>query len=301
MSAPVRAKWLRHFWQPTAYLLLAVVMTWPLAIELGIKFPSDTGSDMLVHEWTLHWLKQALLNLQNPFFTHLIDSPTGVSLTSHNIAWANFGLWLPFTYAWGQAAATSLTYLLIFTFNAYAMYLFAYDQTRSRAGAWIAGLIFGFFPTTLTDSGHINMLPVGWLPLALLYLDRVVKAPGWRNACLAGLFLALLGITRWQLLAIGAVPAVIFVLFRLYTYRSKVNWHTFARLVASGGVAVLIMAPFLAPVVIAQVTRAHADDLIVYEPAFSSDLLGYFVPHFRLLAWHWLTPLLPANLQFSQQ
>ena len=63
------------------------------------------------------------------------------------------------TYVWGQAAATSLTYLLIFTFNAYAMYLFAYDQTRSQAGAWIAGLIFGFFPTTLSDGGHINMLP----------------------------------------------------------------------------------------------------------------------------------------------
>ena len=99
--------------------------------NLGIQFPSDTGSDMLVHEWTLHWLKQALLNLQNPFFTHLLAHPTGVSLTSHNIAWVNFGLWLPLSYAWGQAAATSLTYLLIFTFNAYAMYLFAYDQTRS--------------------------------------------------------------------------------------------------------------------------------------------------------------------------
>lgn len=301
MTAPLRAKWLRHAGPLAAYSLVAVVMTWPLALQLGAQFPSDTGSDMLVHEWTLHWLKQALLNLQNPFFTPLMYYPTGVSLTSHNIAWANFALWLPLTYAWGQAAATSLTYLLIFTFNAYAMYLFAYDQTRSRAAAWIGGLIFGFFPTTLTDSGHINMLPVGWLPLALLYLDRVIKTPGWRNACMAGLFLALLGITRWQLLAIGAIPTAIFVLFRLFTYRSRVNWHTFARLAAGGGVAALIMAPFLAPVVIAQVTRSHAKDLIVYEPAFSADLLGYFVPHFRLLAWHWLAPLLPASLQFPQQ
>jgi hypothetical protein len=301
MTSSMQVKRFRHVWPLPTYLLISLVMTWPLAIELGTQFPSDTGSDMLVHEWTLHWLKQALLNLQNPFFTHLMDYPTGVSLTSHNIAWANFGLWLPLTYVWGQAAATSLTYLLIFTFNAYAMYLFAYGQTRSQAGAWIAGLIFGFFPTTLSDGGHINMLPVGWLPLALLYLDRAIKAPGWRNACLAGLFLALLGITRWQLLAIGAIPAAIFVVFRLFSYRSRVNWHTFARLIASGGVAVLIMAPFLAPVVIAQVTRSHADDLIVYEPAFSSDLLGYFVPHFRLLAWHWLTQLLPGGLQFPQQ
>jgi hypothetical protein len=301
MTFAMQVKRFRHVWPLPTYLLIALVMTWPLAIELGTQFPSDTGSDMLVHEWTLHWLKQALLNLQNPFFTHLLAHPTGVSLTSHNIAWVNFGLWLPLTFAWGQATATSLTYLLIFTFNAYAMYLFAYDQTRSRAGAWTAGLIFGFFPTTLSDGGHINMLPVGWLPLALLYLDRVIKIPGWRSVGMAGLFLALLGITRWQLLAIGAIPAAIFVLFRLITYRSRVNWRTFARLIASGGVALLIMAPFLAPVAIAQVTRSHADDLLVYEPAFSSDLLGYFVPHFRLLVWHWLTQLLPAGLQFPQQ
>ena len=301
MTAPTQVKRFCHAWPLFTYLLLSLVMTWPLAAELGRKFPSDTGSDMLVHEWTLHWLKQALLNLQNPFFTSLLAHPTGVALTSHNIAWVNFGVWLPLTYAWGQAAATSLTYLLIFTFNAYAMYLFAYDQTRSQAGAWIAGLIFGFFPTTLSDGGHINMLPVGWLPLALLYLDRVIKAGGWRNAFMAGLFLALLGITRWQLLAIGAIPAVIFVLFRLFTYRRRLNLRTLGYLAASGALSLLMMAPFLAPVAIAQLTRSNADDLLTYEPAFSSDLLGYVIPHFRLPLWQWFTQQLPPNLQFPQQ
>ena len=247
-----QVKRFRHVWPLLAYLLLSLVMTWPLVAELGSKFPSDTGSDMLVHEWTLHWLKQSLLNLQNPLFTDLLAHPTGVSLTSHNIAWVNFGLWLPLTYVWGQATASSLTYLLIFTFNAYAMYLFAYDQTRSQAGAWIAGLIFGFFPATLSDGGHINMLPVGWLPLALIYLDRVVRAGGWHNALMAGLFLALLGITRWQLLAIGAIPAAIFVLFRLFQYRRGLNLRTLGTLAASGALSLLMMAPFLVPVVVAQ-------------------------------------------------
>src|SRR5512139_3708624 len=113
MTSSMQVKRFRHLWPLPTYLLISLVMTWPLAKELGALFPSDTGSDMLVHEWTLHWLKQALLNLQNPFFTHLLSHPTGVSLTSHNIAWVNFALWLPLSYAWGQAAATSLTYLLI--------------------------------------------------------------------------------------------------------------------------------------------------------------------------------------------
>ena len=48
-------------------------------------------------------------------------------------------------------------------------------------------------------------------------------------------------------------------------------------------------------------TRSNADDLLTYEPAFSADLLGYFVPHFRLQFWQWFTQQLPPDLQFPQQ
>jgi hypothetical protein len=125
-----------------------------------------------------------------------------------------------------HAAASSLSYLLIFTFNAYAMYLFAVDQTRSRAGAFVAGVIFGFTPITLSDGGHVNMLITGWAPLALISVDRVITAPGWRHAALGGLLFAMLGITRWQLLAIAMVPAAAFLFQRLYTRRATISMRT---------------------------------------------------------------------------
>lgn len=288
-------------WPLRGYALLSLIMTWPLAARLGSAFPSDTGSDMLVHEWTLWFLRNSLLNLQNPFATDLLAHPSGVALTSHNIAWMNFGVGLPLALAFNQAAATSLTYLIVFTFNAYAMYLFAYTQTGSRTGGWVAGLIFGFFPSTLSDGGHVNMIITGWLPLALLYLDRTLLAGGWRNAFFAGLFFALLGISRWQLLAIAAPLAVLFILFQVGAHRRCWRFSTLGWLAAVGGVMLLLMAPLLLPLVVAQVTRASAGNLLIYEPAFSADLLGYFTPHFRLHTWQWLIPLLPPNLQFGQQ
>lgn len=288
-------------WPLRGYALLSLLMTWPLAARLGTAFPSDTGSDMLVHEWTLWYLRNTLLNLQNPFTTDLLAHPSGVALTSHNIAWMNFGVGLPLALAFGQATATSLTYLAIFTFNAYAMYLFAFAQTGSRASGWVAGLIFGFFPVTLSDGGHVNMLITGWLPLALLYLQRVLLAGGWRNAFFAGLFFALLGISRWQLLAMAAPLAVIFVLFQVGACRRCWRPATLGWLAAVGGVMLLVMAPLLLPLAAAQLTRESAGNLLIYEPAFSADLLGYVVPHFRLDSYQWLIPLLPANLQFAQQ
>jgi hypothetical protein len=181
------------------------------------------------------------------------------------------------------------------------MYLFALDQTRSRAGAFVACLIFGFNPITLSDAGHVNMLITGWVPLALLYVDRVIRSPGWRNAALGGLFLALLGITRWQLLAVALIPGVIFLAQRLYRQRAQVTWRTFAFLTAQVVVAGTLMAPFWAPLVVAQLTRPHPDGLLLYEPAFSADLLSYFVPHMDLRLWQWFSAQLPANLQFHHQ
>lgn len=109
-----------------------------------------------------------------------------MDLTSHNIAWLNFALWWPLQAIWGGNAAFSLTYLLLFTVNAFAMYLFVYEQVQSRAAAWLAGLVFGFWPYTLSQAGHPNMIALFGLPLRLLFLRRALNGGSYRQALLTG-------------------------------------------------------------------------------------------------------------------
>jgi hypothetical protein len=291
----------RHLWPLLIYALASIVMTWPLITRLGLEIPSDTGSDFWVHEWTLWWLKQAVLTGQNPYFTHLLARPTGVSLTSHNIAWFNFGLWFPLEGVIGANAAHSLTYLVMFTFNAYAMYLFAYQQVRSWPGALIAGLVFGFFPYTTSGAGHLNLLVTGWLPLTLLFLDRMFKTGAVRDMFMAGLCLALVGISRWQLLAMSVLVVGAFILFRIATNRSTWRPRTFGLIAGVGLVMFVLVSPLLIPVAVEQATREYADDLLTYEPFFSADLLGYVIPHARLSIWSSFVSQMPENLQFPQQ
>ncbi|HXF62015.1 MAG TPA: hypothetical protein VNK95_10380 [Caldilineaceae bacterium] len=283
------------------YLALSVAMTWPLAAALGARVPMGAGSDVWVHLWTFWWLKNALLNGWDPLFTPLLFHPTGVSLTSHNIAWLNFALWFPLQATFGNNAAYSLTFLLLFTLNAYAMYLLAAAYLRRRGAAWMAGLVYGFWPYTLSESDHPNMLTVAWLPLALLYVQRAVTRGAWRDSLLAALFLALLGISRWQLL-IMAVPVLgLFLLYLLLAHRLAWRRQSWVALLRAGSAAILLMAPFALPVIHAQLTRPFADDLMVYEPSFSSDLLGYIIPHQRNLLWSSLASRLPERVQFGQE
>ena len=81
--------------------------------------------------WTFRWIKQALLNGQNPFFTDLLYYPQGVSLLTHNIAWVHIAAWLPLQAFVGEATAYTLVFLLIFPLNGLAMFLLAREVTGS--------------------------------------------------------------------------------------------------------------------------------------------------------------------------
>jgi hypothetical protein len=65
---------------------LSVIMTWPLAARLTTHVPVGVGGDAWVHQWTFWWLKRCVTQGLNPFYTDLLFSPDGVSLTAHNIA-----------------------------------------------------------------------------------------------------------------------------------------------------------------------------------------------------------------------
>lgn len=294
-------------------------MTWPLVARLGTQIPAGAGGDVWVHEWTFWWIERAIALGQNPFFTDLLFFPHGVSLTTHNIAWFNIGLWFPLQAVFGNHIAYSLTYPIIFTLNGLSLYLLArhwlasshstrgsgsvsHEQTGVFGAAFIAGLIYAFWPYLTSQSGHPNMLTVGWLPLALLYLMRIVEGGNWRDVPLAGLFIALQGIARWQLLIVGAMVMGIYVLYGLLASHRVRTWgslgRTLAQLALSGVIALVLIAPLGGPVIAAQLTRTDPSAVLIDDGTFGVDLLAMVVPNANLGLWTGLVERLPQRLQF---
>ncbi len=266
--------------------LLTVVMTWPVAAQLGSHVPGGTV-DLWTHRWTYWWIKHAIVEGHNPLFTDLIFHPQGVSLAFHNIAWVNIAVWLPLQAILGGNTAYSLTFLIFCTLNGFAMYLLARELIDSLPAAFVSGLVYGFWPYTMSQFGHPNMKVTCWVPLALLYLRRMLNKRRVKDALLAALFLALTGLTRWQLLLMALM---IFVLYLARDFlRDRACWtkRSVGLLVLAGLVAGVVMAPLALPVASTLLTRDDATDVLFTEGASGqTDLLAYVLPTRYHPLWH---------------
>lgn len=260
------------------YSVLAVVMTWPVAAQLGTHLAGGRD-DLMTHQWTFWWVKQALVHGQNPYYTPLIFYPQGVTLLYHNIAWFNIGVWLPLQAVLGGTAAYNITFIATFALNSFAMYLLVREWTGTRSAAWIGGLIYGFWPFTQSHYDHPNMILVFWIPLALLFLKRTLERQRKRDAVIAGVCLAMIGVTRWHLLIMGGVIIGLYVLYACVTQRACRTRRAVSLLALVGVVAGLLLLPVALPVVVGQLTREHPEDIFLDEQdTGQTDGLAYLLP-----------------------
>jgi hypothetical protein len=253
-------------------------MTWPIAGRLGTHIPASAG-DAWVHQWTFEWVKQSLISGESPYYTNLLFYPEGVSLLFHNIAWLQIAAWLPLQALVGGEAAYSLMFMAIFVLNGFATYLLVREITDSILAAFVSGLIVAFWPYTLSHHNHPNLILLAWIPLALLFLKRLFERKRIRDALFAGVFIALIGLTRWQLLVMGGLLIGLFIIYQIVTDRTNRTPRTLGLLLLAGLLAMVIMAPLLAPVVRGQLILDDPDELFVKEPLVSTDLLSYLLPN----------------------
>jgi hypothetical protein len=276
-------------WQCVAilltYELLALVMTWPAVARLDTHIAGGLW-DTLVHQWTFWWVRESIATGLNPFETGLLYYPVGVSLVSHNIAWLNIALWLPLQGLIGRYPAYNLLFISTFALNGFAMYLLAREWIGRSWPAFVAGLVFGFWPYTMSHTDHPNMIFICWVLLALLYMHRTLEHGQKRDAILSGVFIALIGITRWQLLVIGGISLVLYMLYRCLTDRGCRTGRSLQLLVLTAIVAGVLMAPLLVPVAFFQLTRSFPEDLVVADPGEGqADLLAYVLPGHEHPLW----------------
>jgi hypothetical protein len=280
-------RWLRPWRQPAlillAYAALTVLMTWPIAGRLGTHIPGSEG-DAWVHLWTARWVRDALFGDQSIFHSNIIFYPQGTSLTSHNIAWVNIAIWLPLQFVAGEAAAYSLMMLVVFVLNGFAIYLLARDLIQSEAAAFVAGLIGAFWPFILSHHNSPNLSLIAWIPLALLFLKRTLERQRLKDALLAAVFIALIGISRWQMLVLSGFLIALFYGCLIIRYPEYRTWRTAGLTLLIGIVALLIMLPLLLPLALDQITRANPDEIFTNDGS-QTDLLAYVVPSRFHLWW----------------
>jgi len=197
-----------------AYLLLTVVMTWPLVAQWTMAIPGDSF-DGWQNYWNQWWVKVALVDRQQtPFRTDLLYYPTGVDLYFHTLNPFNGATTLPIQLSLGLIQAYNSVVLLSWVLAGYGVYLLvlwllhadAIDDripVTSHLAAFIAGVIFTFAPFHMAHLlGHMQVMSLEWIPFYVLYLLRATRQQRtgqswWRSALWAGFFLTLTGLCDW--------------------------------------------------------------------------------------------------------
>jgi hypothetical protein len=246
---------------PLAYLVLAVVFTWPLSAHLTTA--TGGGLDPLLQTWVLAWDAHALITdprtvWHAPIF---FPYPETLAYSDHHLLLAM--MTLPLIITGGPVLAYNLLVLTSYFLTGWAVYLLAcdmlarMDDTRMRiVSAFAAGALFAFGTYRMTHVVHLQLLQTAWLPLALLFLRRLLcdSETGnrrWRNAALFGLFAGIQCATALYYAYFAALALGLSITVRLrdvLNYQRQPDfWQRIGGLALGGALAVLIAAPVTLP------------------------------------------------------
>jgi len=257
------------------FVLLSLVMTWPLATQLDSGLPGNLG-DPLLNSWILERNYQKLLDGDiSSFFEANIFYPSSLVLAFSEHLLAPTLLTLPIYLVSGNVLLSyNLLLLLSFALSGWGAYLLVKDLCGEEAPAIFAGILFAFFPFRFYHLGHLHLLSSQWIPLVLLYLHRYLDRRGLRNLLLLGLFFVL------QFLSCGyhglylSLFVAIFTIYHFARLRRLPDRACCTQLAMLGALMLLMIVPVLLPYVAAKQQlglQRHINDAI----GASADLLAY--------------------------
>lgn len=235
------------------YLFLAVVLTYPLALQLGTHIPGH-DTDGPAQTWSLWWTRYALLDLgRAPFTTDYLFYPLGLNLVAYTPVFLNGILSIPIQLIFGVIVAQNLLVYGALALGAFGAFLFTREilarlnlaQTRYADGAaMLAGALYGFgaWHLNYVVAGHFMLISNQWLPYYALYLLRLDK--GWRNAFMLALFLIFTAWTELTYLPFLALLTIFYLAYLLIVKRRALK-QTISSLLVASAIALVGISPLI--------------------------------------------------------
>jgi hypothetical protein len=242
---PALRSFLRHAAVLGIFFVLAIALTWPLAIRLDTTV-SDLGDPLLV-TWILDWTSHALLHQPLSLFNAPMYYPAPLTLAYSEHLTGIALLVLPL-YAAGvePLALYNIAMLLGFALSGYGAYVLARKFTPSVAASLVAGIFFAFVSFKFDHLAHLQNVSSGWLPLILAAMIGYWREPSRRNAALFAAAFVMNGLTNVYYLLFVSVAIAFTVLF-LLTAAPRRDRRFWLRALGALAIAGLLLLPFLLP------------------------------------------------------
>lgn len=279
----------------TLYLLLAIILTYPLALNLTTHVPGDGGDDPAL-AWNLWWVKHALVDLRtNPLVCDFMFYPIGIDLTFYTLTIVNGLASVPLQPIVGVVVSNNVILLATFVLSAYGAYLlikYLLPPDAHPSVPIVAGLVYAFSSNRFVYAslGQVNIASTEWIPFYVLFLVKTRRQPNrLLHPMLAAVFLVLCGYTEFTY----ASFLIVFTFVYLIYWLAADGWHRSVPLFRNLALVALLflagMSPFLYRMI--NVMVVEGDFLVEglgFANVFSADLLGFFVPsHLHPLGELW--------------
>src|SRR5437870_2590082 len=173
----------QHLGTAALFLLLAIMMTWPLApnINRAVAYPEDP----YINTWILDWDWYATLHQPRHLFDANAFYPARDSLAFSENLYGIALLLFPFRAAGvPPVAAHNLGILTGFALSGFGAYLLGRLITGSAMAGVAAGVFYAFLPFRFTHLPHVQHVWGGTIPIMLTSLLWYSQKPSWRRASL---------------------------------------------------------------------------------------------------------------------
>ncbi len=235
------------------YVVLSIVLTWPVILGIGSDVPGDLG-DSLLNMWILGWGVEHVPMLLTgsiswtAFWNANIFHPDPLALALSEHLFGQTLQILPVYWLTGNIILCyNLLFISTFALSAFGTYLLVRDLTGDKRAAFIAGLVYGFLPYRIASVPHVQVMSSQWMPFALYGINRFIATGSVR--ALAGGTAALV-MQNWScgyylLYFTPFVP--LFAVHRMWTGGTLRSIRAWAYLTGAGAIALLLALPFLFP------------------------------------------------------
>lgn len=296
------------------YLILAILLTYPLALYLGTHIPGH-DTDGPAQTWSLWWTRYALLDLERaPFTTDYLFFPLGINLIAYTPVFLNGILSIPLQQTFGVIVAQNVMVYFALVSGAFGAYLFvraiiapsklftriAPGEYSGEFAALMSGALYGFgaWHLNYVVAGHFMLISNQWIPYFALYLIRLRKSN--RNALMLGVFIIL---TAWTELTYLPFLGLLTIFYLVYLWVGQ--RHTFFSLLPK-----LVLASTIAAIGMLPLGVSLAADFQRYGfylasgvgriQIFSAEPISFFLPSGQhLLLGRWAETITRANTSYA--
>ncbi len=267
------------------YTVIALILTWPLAINIGSSYPSafvTEGGDPNMYIWLMDAVAKKVTN----FSFHpgeMLFYPSGINFLGGYEGPIMLLVSTPVVLLTHNAVlAYNLVLLLAIILTCFVCYKLILYLTESYPVALLVGFSFGFSPYMMVRSTqHIDLLFLFSALLVVLYGLKSVENPNRKNLLWLIFSVFLTAISAWYYLVGSLIFLLILGIFKFSRIReNKKQW-----LWTIGGIGFLLVL-FSIPMFLNSTSMSdeYVKFLVDYRGA---DPREFFVPHPFMHSWSW--------------